>query len=88
MKQYKKIIVSIFVILALLISTPFIAFVADYSMIKHGNKPIFCSKSAAFLDGGTVICQYKGYQIIKWSPLLKKRNLEIKLYPNYSNLLR
>jgi hypothetical protein len=87
MKRYKKIIISIIFILILIISAPFVVFVIDCNKIDHGQKPIFCSKYAAFLDGGTIICEYKGYQIIRWSHSSKKRKLEVKILPGYSELL-
>ena len=87
MKSNRRIIVPLLVALLFLISTPFLIFAADYSKIKSGEEPIFCSQSAALLDGGTVICQYKGYQIIKWNEIDGRKDLEVKIYPKYSNLI-
>ena len=87
MKRYKKVIISIIFILILIISAPFVVFVIDCNKIEHGQKPIFCSKYAALLDCGTIMCEYEGYQIIRWSHNSGKRKLEVKIPPGYSDLL-
>jgi len=86
MKRYKKVIVSIIFILILIILTPFVAFLIDNNNIIHGKKPVFCSKYDALLDGGTVVCQYQGYQIIKRQQFRVKGKYEVRIYPNYFTL--
>lgn len=84
MKRRKKAIISLIIVLIILISTPFGVFSIDQNRIRHGEKPIFCEKYFALLDGGTVACQYYGYQMIKWNRPDNK-SLEIRVYSNYYN---
>lgn len=78
MKKSKIFILILLVIILLGI----IFFAFDYNKVKNGEKPSFCIKSAAYLDGGTVEYLGIGYKVIDFHKMLPLNDgdAELKYY--------
>lgn len=77
-----KIFIFILIVIAIL---GIIFFSIDYKRVKNGEKPLFCIKIGAYLDGGTVEYLGIGYKVINFNKMLPlsyltETDTELKYY--------